>query len=68
MTMTAELTQSEAEVAKMLGDVWNAYLNLPVEHPNEKAEFCHAIHACQDMILSRCGRRAFAKGPVNEPD
>ena len=55
----AELTEHEAKVAQMLCDVWNEYVKLPVEHPMERQEFCTAIHACQDKILGRAGRRAF---------
>ena len=58
-TAVAELTDQEAKVAQMLGDAWNEYLKLPVEHPREQQEFCTAIHICQDKILGRCGRRAF---------
>ncbi|HGM8127808.1 TPA: hypothetical protein ACKQAT_004973 [Pseudomonas aeruginosa] len=42
----------------LLAQAWNSYLKLPVEHQAEAAEFCRAIHACQDMVLARCGRRA----------
>lgn len=52
------LTRQEAGLARMLADAWNAYLALPVEHPMEQAEFCAAIHRCQDIVLARSGRRA----------
>ena len=42
----AELTDQEAKVAQMLGDAWNEYLALPIEHPMEQQEFCTAIHVC----------------------
>lgn len=54
----AVLTDQEAKVAQMLGDAWGEYLKLPKEHPMEAQEFCTAVHHCQDMVLSRCGRRA----------
>ena len=54
----AELTDQEAKVARMLGDAWNEYLKLPVEHPMGQSEFCSAIHACQNIVLARCGVRA----------
>ncbi|MBW3503347.1 hypothetical protein CJF43_07220 [Pseudomonas fragi] len=57
-TAAAELTDQEAKVAQMLGDAWNEYLKLPIEHPMEQKEFCSAIHACQNMVLARCGVRA----------
>ncbi|MGO2452563.1 hypothetical protein [Pseudomonas taetrolens] len=55
----AELTVQEAKVAQMLGEAWNEYLKLPIEHPMEQKEFCSAIHACQNIVLARCGVRAF---------
>ena len=55
----AELTDQEAKVAQMLGEAWNEYLKLPVEHPMGQEEFCSAIHACQNIVLARCGVRAF---------
>lgn len=54
----AELTDQEAKVAQMLGEAWNEYLKLPVEHPMGQEEFCSAIHACQNIVLARCGVRA----------
>lgn len=51
------MTDQEERVAVLLGEAWNEYLKLPVEHPNEQAEFCGAIHACQDKVLARSGRR-----------
>lgn len=52
------LTTAERDVAQMLGEAWNLYLNLPVEHPNERTEFCQAIHACQSIVMSRPAVRA----------
>lgn len=54
----AELTDQEAKVAQMLGEAWNEYLKLPVEHPMGQKELCSAIHACQNIVLARCGVRA----------
>ena len=60
MACTAsELTDQEAKVAQMLGEAWNEYLKLPIEHPMEQKEFCSAIHTCQNIVLARCGGRAF---------
>lgn len=53
------ITEGELRIVQMLGDVWNEYLKLPLEHPNEQSEFCTAIHACQDKILARTGRREY---------
>ena len=52
------LTDQEAKVAQLLGDAWNEFLKLPIEHPLEQQEFCVAIHQAQDKVLARCGRRA----------
>lgn len=52
------LTDREGFIAGLLAGVWNEFLKLPVEHPMERDEFCRAIHACQNMILARPGRRA----------
>lgn len=57
--MKAELTDQEAKVAQLLADAWKEYLKLPIEHALEQHEFCMAIHQAQDMVLARCGRRAF---------
>ena len=54
----AELTDQEAKVVQMLGEAWNEYLKLPIEHPMGQKEFCSAIHACQNIVLARCGVRA----------
>ena len=54
----AELTEQEAKVVQMLADAWNEYMELPVEHPMDRQEFCTAINACQDKVLARAGRRA----------
>ncbi|MCQ2994031.1 hypothetical protein NLO95_07870 [Pseudomonas syringae] len=56
--MKIEVTDREAFVVGLLAGIWNEYLKLPEEHPTERQEFCSAIHACQDKVLARAGRRA----------
>lgn len=51
------LTPAEKLLVEELGLIWNRFLALPNEHPNEQPEFCQAIHLCQNMILARPGRR-----------
>jgi hypothetical protein len=51
------VTDEEKAVVLLLAEAWNAFLKLPVEHPDDTAEFRHAIHAAQDRVLSRSGRR-----------
>ncbi|WP_240476008.1 hypothetical protein [Pectobacterium carotovorum] len=54
------LTAEEQKVAQLLGDAWNLYLTLPVEHPMGRSEFCGAIHRCQNIVLARPAIRALA--------
>jgi hypothetical protein len=58
MVTMFEVTAAEKAIADSLGDVWNAYCALPVEHPMEADEFCRGIHALQNMVLARAGCRA----------
>jgi len=51
------ITQDEHKVINHLVDAWNAFLKLPVDHPDSVPDFRHAIHAAQREILSRVGRR-----------
>lgn len=63
------LSADEQRVAQMLGDAWNQYLLLPIEHPCERDEFCRAIHACQRTYWPAqqfVGWRKKAKGIKND--
>lgn len=51
----------EQKIAQLLGDAWNLYLTLPVEHPMGRDEFCRAIHHCQNMVLARPAIRVLAR-------
>jgi len=54
------LTPQEGLVLVKLGDAWNDFVNLSVCHPEELAEFRHAIHAAQAIVMARAcvrGRR-----------
>lgn len=55
------LTADEQQVAQLLGDVWNQFLALPLEHPAGRDEFCRAIHYCQSLVLARPAIRALAE-------
>lgn len=65
--MLVELTDAEASIARLLAEVWNAYLELPVEHPMDRGEFCASIHRCQDQVLARAGRRALNQPIESKP-
>lgn len=47
----------EREVLALLGQAWNKFLELPVLHTMDHQEFCHAIHAAQNIVLARAGLR-----------
>jgi len=51
------ITTDERAAVLALAEAWNAFLRLPIEHPDDTAEFRHLIHAAQDKVLGRVGRR-----------
>jgi len=53
----ARITEQERAVHKALGEVWNQFSALPVEHQQDAAEFCHHVHILQRMVSARAGRR-----------
>lgn len=61
------VTTQERKALQLLADAWAAFCELPEEHPMEKAEFCTAIHSCQDKILMRSGRREVNGMPEPAP-
>ena len=42
----------------MLVDLWNEYIKLEVQHPNEKESFINCINQCQSMIAMRIARNS----------
>jgi hypothetical protein len=51
------ITPEERKIVHYLAACWNAFTLLPVEHKQDQAEFCQLIHAAQDKVLARAGRR-----------
>ena len=51
------MTEDEKAVVLHLAAAWNAFLRLPIEHPDDQTEFRQVIHTAQNQILGRCGRR-----------
>ena len=52
------LTSGERATLERLTEAWNAFLALPSEHADDRAEFRHGLHRLQDLVLSRPARRA----------
>lgn len=51
------MSEAEKALVMLLAGVWNAFLKLPVEHPDDVGEFRHGVHFLQEKILARAGRR-----------
>jgi hypothetical protein len=48
--------EKEKEILKLLGEVWNQFLNLQSQHPDELEDFKEGIHKCQYVIGMRFAR------------
>lgn len=51
------ITARESDLIHMLAAAWNQMQDLPPMGPHDQDEFRTGIHALQDMILARAGRR-----------
>ncbi|MCA9367572.1 hypothetical protein KC887_04925 [Candidatus Kaiserbacteria bacterium] len=47
------LTEGERAAFELSGDLWNAFIALPVLHTSDTDEFRAHIHALQNIIMSR---------------
>ena len=52
-----KLTQQEEAILILTEEVWNKFLELPINHPMEANEMAIKIHDIQRMIISRPGFR-----------
>lgn len=52
-----KLTQEEKEILMLTEEIWNRFLELPINHPMEMDEMAIKIHDIQRMIISRSGFR-----------
>lgn len=52
-----KLTQEEEAILRLTEEVWNRFLELPINHPMEANEIAMKIHDIQRMIISRPGFR-----------
>jgi len=48
-----ELSYEEAEVLQALTVAWNKYISLKKIHPSDEPEFMAAIHAAENIVMSR---------------
>lgn len=53
----AKFTQEEEEILRLTEEVWDRFLELPINYPMEKDEMAIKIHDIQRMIISRPGFR-----------
>lgn len=53
----AKLTQEEKEILELTAELWNKFLQLPINHPMERDEIAMKIHDIQRMIIARPGFR-----------
>lgn len=49
----AKFTQEEEAILRLTEEIWNRFLELPINHPMEKDEMAIKIHDIQRMIISR---------------
>ena len=53
----AKLTKEEEEILRLTEEIWNRFLELPINQPMEMDEMAIKIHDIQRMIISRSGFR-----------
>lgn len=52
-----KFTQEEEAILRLTEEIWNRFLELPINHPMEINEMAIKIHDIQRMIISRPGFR-----------
>ena len=52
-----KFTQEEEAILRLTEEIWNRFLELPINHPMEMDEMAIKIHDIQRMIISRSGFR-----------
>ena len=53
------MTEQEKGILKALADVWNLFMDLPEEHPDDRNDFRYHIHRLQDMVAARPALRSY---------
>lgn len=51
------ITPAEDAILSDIVHIWDAFLNLPKEHPDDVSDFRRGIHDLQRIILARPARR-----------
>jgi hypothetical protein len=51
------MTPDELKCLDLLGEAWNAFVALPIEHESDHREFQHHLHVLQRHIMARSVRR-----------
>ncbi|WPZ06578.1 hypothetical protein [Pelagerythrobacter marinus] len=54
----AGATAQEEALAVALGECWDMFLKLPIEHPDDRDEFRRGIHSLQNIVLARPALRS----------
>lgn len=54
------MTDEERAIVEKLGDVWNMFLGLPVEHQTANLEFSAGVHALQNHVAARSAYRTLS--------
>ena len=65
----AIVSEGERKVVHLLAQAWNAFLELPNEHPDDCGDFRFTIRRAQGHVLMRLGRRQIntIQYPPKEP-
>lgn len=51
------VTEDERAVVLAIAEAWNRFIDLPVEHEDDREDFRRAIHVANAIVLKRSGRR-----------
>lgn len=52
------LTDPERQIVELMAQVWDLFLELPIQHPMHQTEMAMAIHLVQRIVLVRPVERA----------
>ena len=52
------LTEEEIDLLMQMNDLYSQYLELPVQHKDDKGEFVEALHRLQHLVMIRSTRRS----------